>query len=50
MIGGHEEPGVLAGAGDGPRERRCGAGITRKIRPDGEHRNAAVIQSGHGRG
>ena len=42
VIGDHEKPGVFAGARDGARERRCGAGIAGEIRPDVEHRNAAV--------
>ena len=50
VIGDHQKPGVFAGAGDGPRERRCGAAITGEVRPDVEQRDAAVIRSGYGRG
>ncbi len=49
VIGDDEKPGVFAGAGDGARQRRRGAGIAGEIRPDVEHRNAAVIRNGHGR-
>jgi hypothetical protein len=49
VIGDHEKPRVFAGAGDGARERRRGAGIAGEIRPDVEHRNAAVIRRRGGR-
>jgi hypothetical protein len=45
VIGDHEKPGALAGAGDGARERRRGAGIAGEKQPDVEHRNATVIRS-----
>jgi hypothetical protein len=45
VIGDHEKPRVRAGAGDGARERRRGAGIAGEKRPDVEHRNATGIRS-----
>jgi len=50
VIGDHEKPDVFAGAGDGACERRCGAGITGKVRPDVEHRDGAAIRSGDATG
>ena len=49
MIGDYDKSGVFEGAGDSARKRRCGAGIAGEVRPDIEHRNAAVVRSGHGR-
>jgi len=50
VIGDDEKPSVFAGAGDGAREWCCGAGITCEVATDVEHRNAAVLRGGHGRG
>jgi hypothetical protein len=43
MIGDDEKPGVLAGAGDGARQRRRRARFAGKVRPDVEDRDAAVV-------
>src|SRR5262245_44460971 len=40
VIGDDEKPGIFAGAGDGPRQRRRRAGLAGEIRADIEHRNA----------
>jgi hypothetical protein len=46
VIGDDKKPGVFAGAGDGPREWRCGADIAGDVWPDVDHRNAALIRGG----
>ena len=50
VIGDDEKPSVFAGAGDGARERCCGAGISGEVGSNVEHRNAAVRRGGHSRG
>ena len=44
VIGDDEKPGVFAGAGDGPRQRRRRSRLAGEIRADIEHRNAALAR------
>jgi hypothetical protein len=39
-----EKPGVVAGARDGPRQRRCRSCLAAEIRAEIEHRNAALAR------
>ena len=48
VIGNDEKPGVRKGACEGPSKCGCGARFADEIRPDVEHRNAALIRSENG--